>query len=143
MFSSKTPSSPPRPASGSRAISGSTFSVLGADMAIKGDIVAGTDLHIDGKVEGDITCASLVQGESSEVTGAIKAETARFAGVVHGSITARDLVVLSTARIHGDVHYDSLSIEQGAQVDGRLSPRGTVHVDESEPHLTLAASSAS
>ena len=144
MFNSKTTSTPPRPASGSsRSMSGSTFSVLGADMASKGDITAGADLHIDGRVEGDITCASIVQGESSEVTGAIKAESARLAGVIHGSITARELVVLATARIHGDVHYDSLSIEQGAQVDGRLSPRGVTHAEESEPLLTLASSAAS
>ena len=30
--------------------------------------------------------------------------------------------MLKTARIHGDVHYDALTIEQGAQVDGRFAP---------------------
>jgi hypothetical protein len=70
-----------------------------------------------------LSCTSLVQGESSEITGAVKAESARLSGTVRGTINVRELVVLRSARIHGDVHYDSLTIEQGAQVDGRFAPR--------------------
>lgn len=102
--------------------SGSTFSVIGADVVIKGDIAATADLHVDGTIEGDIKCASLVQGEASSIHGAVLAESARLAGRVTGSITARELVILKTARIDGDVHYDALTIEQGAQVDGRFAP---------------------
>jgi cytoskeletal protein CcmA (bactofilin family) len=102
--------------------SGSTFSVIGADVMIKGDIAATADLHVDGTIEGDIKCASLVQGESSSINGAVTAESARMAGKVSGSITARELVILKSARIEGDVHYDALTIEQGAQVDGRFAP---------------------
>ncbi|MFN3516049.1 MAG: polymer-forming cytoskeletal protein [Novosphingobium sp.] len=100
-----------------------TFSVFGGDIRIKGDVHATADLHIDGHVEGDVTCTSLVQGESGEIVGAVRAESARLSGSVKGTITVRDLVVLKTARIHGDVHYDSLTIEQGAQVEGRFAPR--------------------
>lgn len=122
MFSKKS-SSTARPAASNPPVAGSTFSVLGADTSIKGDISASADLHIDGRVEGDIACASLVQGESSEIAGNVRAETARLSGTVRGSIHARDLVVLKSARIHGDVHYDKLTIEQGAQVEGRFAPR--------------------
>jgi cytoskeletal protein CcmA (bactofilin family) len=101
----------------------STFSVLGSDLTITGDIKASADLHIDGSVEGDIACSSLVQGETSTVKGAIKAESARLAGAVEGSITARELVILKTAKITGDVFYDALTIEQGAQVEGRFAHR--------------------
>lgn len=119
----------------------STFSVIGADVTIRGDVTASTELHVDGSIEGDIQCASLVQGETSTVTGAVTAESARLAGRVVGSITAKDLVVLRSARIEGDVSYDALTIEQGAQVDGRLSHRvpGKVGIDKAaEPVLTLA-----
>jgi len=99
----------------------STFSVLGADLAVTGDITASAELHIDGHVEGDITCSSLVQGESSAIHGEIRAQAARVAGTVRGGIEVGQLVVLKTARIHGDVRYDVLTIEQGAHIDGRLS----------------------
>ena len=130
MFSKK-PEAAPRP-SATSAMSGSTFSVLGADVAIKGDLSARADLHVDGRVDGDITCSSIVQGESSEIVGAITAERARLAGRVKGSITAAELVILKSARIEGDVFYDALTIEQGAQVDGKFAHR------EPEPRLALA-----
>jgi cytoskeletal protein CcmA (bactofilin family) len=119
MFSNKPASS----ASQARAMASTTFSVLGADTQIKGNISASADLHIDGRIEGDVTCTSLVQGEGSEIVGAITAENARLSGTVRGTISARELVVLKSAHIHGDVHYDALTIEQGAQVDGRFAPR--------------------
>jgi cytoskeletal protein CcmA (bactofilin family) len=121
MFSKKpadrSPAGGPRPVASS-----ATFSVLGADVVIKGNISATADLHVDGTVHGDIACASLVQGESSRVEGAIEAETARLAGHVKGTISVRDLVILRSARIEGDVHYDTLTIEQGAAVEGRFAP---------------------
>jgi cytoskeletal protein CcmA (bactofilin family) len=123
--------------------SGSTFSVIGSDVVIKGDVTATVDLHVDGRIEGDIQCASLVQGEGSHVEGAITAETARLAGSVSGSITARELVVLRTARIQGDVHYDALTIEQGAEVEGRFAHRVPAKAaapksEDGTPTLTLA-----
>ena len=154
MFSKKSGSEIPAAVASresGRKIGSATFSIFGADIAIRGDITALADLHIDGRVEGDIACASLVQGQSSEVVGAIRAETARLAGTVRGSITASELVILKTAHIEGDVHYDALTIEQGAQVDGRFQHR--VHSaaaaasepafplpgDDGEPRLTLAS----
>lgn len=123
--------------------SSSTFSVIGSDVSIKGDITASADLHVDGAIEGDIKCASLVQGESSLVNGAIIAETARLSGKVQGSITARELVILKSAQIEGDVHYDALTIEQGAQVDGRFAPNSQRKTEsksiEARPETKVAA----
>lgn len=118
-----------------------TFSVLGADLAITGDIQASADLHVDGTVAGDIVCAALVQGESSTITGGVTAETARLAGRITGSITVRELVILRTARIDGDVHYDALTIEQGAVVEGRFARREETPAPrlQSPPELTVAS----
>jgi len=133
MFSRK-PGPDARPAMQGNAMA-ATFSVLATDLTVTGDIHASADLHIDGSVEGDITCAALVQGESSTIRGGIKAETARLSGTVHGPIEAKQLVILKSARIHGDVTYDALTIEQGAHVDGRFAHR----VVEGEAALTLVS----
>ncbi len=126
MFSrSKSPETELQPAS--RMATGArntTFSILGSDVVITGNISASVDLHVDGRIEGDLQCASLVQGEGSAIRGAVVAESARLAGLVDGSIEARDLVIERTARITGDVTYDNLTIEPGGQVDGRFSHRG-------------------
>jgi len=113
--------------------SNSTFSVIGSDVTIKGDVTASADLHVDGTIEGDIQCASIVQGESSTIKGAIVAESARMSGHVTGSITAKELVILKTAKVEGDVNYDALTIEQGAQVDGRFAPKASKPAAKPEP----------
>ena len=144
MFSKKpapmAPSTPARPVAG-----GSTFSVFGADVSVKGDITASVDLHVDGQVDGDITCASLVQGVDSEIVGIIRADSARLSGRVQGSISARDLVILKSARIEGDVYYEALTIEQGAVVEGQFAQRSpdmpqskAVAQQGDEPALSLA-----
>lgn len=152
MFSKKPEKPSPQRTERPVANGGSTFSVIGSDVVIKGDVTASADLHVDGRVEGDIACASLVQGEESTIEGGIKAETARLAGTVKGTISARELVVLKTARIEGEVEYDALTIEQGAAVEGRFAPTArrpaaasTAPVepqakkdDGDEPRLTLA-----
>jgi cytoskeletal protein CcmA (bactofilin family) len=115
---------------------GPTFSVLGPDITITGDLTASADLHVDGKVQGDISCVALVQGELSEITGIVVAESARVAGRIKGSISASVLVILKSARIEGDVTYEALTIEQGAQVDGKFAHRSA------EPKLTLAGGTA-
>ncbi|MWV26301.1 bactofilin family protein [Aurantiacibacter rhizosphaerae] len=112
---------------------GGTFSVLGTDVIIRGDVEASADLHVDGKVVGNIACASLVQGEDSRIEGEIKAETARLSGEVKGTIAVRNLVVLKTAQIDGDVSYDTLTIEQGASVEGRFAPLSSKSGSASKP----------
>ncbi len=140
MFSKKPtpgPDTASRTSGHSNAMAAPTFSVLGADLAVKGDITASAELHIEGHVEGDITCSGLVQGEASSIHGAIRAQNARLAGTVRGGIEVNQLVVLKTARIHGDVTYDVLTIEQGAHIDGRLSHG--LEPAESETALDLAS----
>ena len=145
MFSKKSADQPYSPvAESTRTMAtrggSSTFSVLGSDLTITGDIAASADLHIDGTVEGDISCTALVQGETSTIKGGVTAESARLAGRVTGSISARELVILKTARIEGDVHYDALTIEQGAQVEGRFARREDKPARvQSPPELTVAS----
>lgn len=141
----KKPATTTRPQAPDRMAGNATFSIIGADVSIKGDIEASADLHVDGHIEGDISCAALVQGESSTITGAIITQSARLAGTVNGTISSQELVILKTAKIEGDVRYDSLTIEQGAQVEGRLAYRTLatdgdgVQATDAHPVLSLTS----
>ncbi len=122
--------------------SGHTFSIIASDVEITGNLTAKVDLHIDGKVQGDVVCGSLVQGEGSVIMGKVVAESARLSGKVEGSIEATDLVIEASARITGDVLYQNLTIAPGGQVEGKFKHRGsvapnlrtaTVDISKSEP----------
>lgn len=129
MFSKSKPMSASASAAGSppaRMATGgrhTTFSILGGDVVVTGNVTASVDLHIDGRIDGDLSCANLVQGQESVIKGAIVAESAKLSGSIEGSINARDLTLHATARVTGDVTYENLTIEQGAHVDGRFTHR--------------------
>lgn len=100
-----------------------SFSVLGADLVLRGSLHAQADVHIDGTIEGDLVCKSLMQGEASTIKGSISAESVRLAVTVEGPIEAAQVVILRTATVRGDVRYDALTIEQGAHVEGHFARR--------------------
>jgi cytoskeletal protein CcmA (bactofilin family) len=131
MFSKSKPSPETAPRGAAQAQnnvrnSGHTFSMIASDVEIVGNLTAKVDLHIDGKVQGDVVCGSLVQGDGSVIMGKVVAETARLSGKVEGSIEATDLVIEASARITGDVVYQNLTIAPGGQVDGKFKHRGSV-----------------
>lgn len=121
------------------SISG-TFSVISADVVITGNVTATADLHVDGSVEGDIECSSLVQGESSRIKGSVAADSARLSGRVDGSVAARELVITRTAHVTGDISYETISIEAGGHAEGRFALKGgTLLTSESDSQLKLVA----
>lgn len=135
MFSKKPEPNFPEVMERPVANQSATFSVIGQDVTIRGDVEASADLHVDGKVVGDLTCASLVQGETGMVEGAIRSENARLSGRVKGTIEVRQLVILKSARIDGDVSYETLTIEQGASVEGRFAPYSAKNAKSAQQQL--------
>lgn len=110
-------------AAGGPGQSGGTFSYLGSEVSVTGDIATESELHLDGKVTGDVTCGSLTQGQNGEVRGNIKADEARLAGLVDGAVEAGTLTLEASARVTGDILYESLSVAAGAEIEGRFKRR--------------------
>jgi cytoskeletal protein CcmA (bactofilin family) len=96
------------------------FSVLGADLTITGNVSATAELHLEGRIEGDVDCGTLLQGAESQIVGNVRAESARLAGSIEGTVRVRQLTVERTARITGDVEYENITMENGGHIDGRL-----------------------
>ena len=102
---------------------GETFSFIGPEVTITGDVDTEGQLHIDGKVVGDVRCGSLSQGESGSIAGNITAGEAKLAGLIDGAVSAGTLLLEASARVTGDVLYETLTVSTGAQVDGRFKRR--------------------
>ena len=75
-------------AAGGPGRSGGSFSYIGGEVTVTGDIATESEIHLDGKVMGDVVCGLLTQGESGEVRGNIRAGEARLAGLVDGAVEA-------------------------------------------------------
>ena len=123
MFSrDKTGVTPPRPArSGPPGLS-----FIGPEVLVSGDLATDAQLHIDGRIDGNVRCSQLVQGQAGIIAGNIHADEARIAGTVEGQVNARTLFVEASARIMGDIVYETLSIDAGALLEGRLARRAAL-----------------
>ena len=95
-------------------------SVIGAGITITGNIEASVDLQVQGKVNGDVRCVTLILGERSMVQGSVFAERVRVSGTVEGSIETRDLAVEASARVSGDVTYSRIRIANGGVINGHM-----------------------
>jgi cytoskeletal protein CcmA (bactofilin family) len=97
------------------------LSVIGADIVVTGNIEASVDLHLEGKVVGDVRCATLILGESSTVTGRVYATRVKISGVVEGAIDTKDLAVEATARVSGEISYERLRVSNGGVMEGNVT----------------------
>jgi cytoskeletal protein CcmA (bactofilin family) len=115
---------------GSAGTSGNALSFVGREVSIHGNVSGEGDLHIDGAVDGDIACGVLIIGVSGRIKGSITAKRATIAGMIEGTVNAETLIVEKSASIKGDLSYNSVSIETGAQVEGRLMQRNPGQLGE-------------
>lgn len=100
--------------------SGSNLSFIGREVTITGNIGGSGNLHIDGRIDGDVAAASVILGNDGYVKGNIVADAAQISGTVEGTVAAKSLVIEASARIVGDLSYDAVSVATGAQVEGRV-----------------------
>ena len=94
-------------------------SIIGEDLTIKGNITSKAEIQVDGEIEGDIRCGSLLLGDKSKVTGGVAAEDVVVRGHVVGLIRGLRITLQAQSHVEGDIFHQSLAIEQGAYFEGK------------------------
>ena len=84
-----------------------------------GSVTAEGLVEVDGQVDGELHCTSLIISRGAYVAGTIAAGRVVVDGRVEGPIQDGDVILKSQAHVVGDIHHQSLSIESGAFFDGR------------------------
>lgn len=93
-------------------------SIIGEDLTVTGNIISKGEVQVDGDVQGDVYCATLIVGDRGRVAGAIVAEEATIHGRVSGSINALQVTLESNSHIEGDICHQALKLEHGAFFEG-------------------------
>ena len=93
--------------------------IIAENTNIKGNIISSGTLHVDGTVEGDVTCDELIIGVKGSVTGTIKAQSMYLYGTLNGQALVESLSIAQTARLMGDARHKTIAIEPGAFIEGR------------------------
>ena len=115
--------------------------LIGAKTRINGDVEFGGGFHIDGHVNGNVTCEPggddiLSVSEAGCIEGSVVVPNIVLNGVVKGDIEASGRVELGPrAQVLGNVHYSTIETAVGARITGKLIHRGKQRpgVDEAEP----------
>lgn len=87
---------------------------------IVGDIVAVSNVRIDGEIVGNISAsAKVVIGPSGLIKGNLVCADADVEGKIDGELKVENLLSLrSTANINGEITTSKIQIEEGAQFSG-------------------------
>ena len=123
MFSKTKESSTETPMkkTGSNKAASSIPSIIAPDVTIVGNVQSQGVIQLDGKVEGEIQIKHLTIGNEGWVDGTINADEVTIKGKVTGAINAHQVTLEKSAKVHGDIQHDIISIEAGAVIDGKIS----------------------
>ncbi|WP_150006759.1 bactofilin family protein [Iodidimonas nitroreducens] len=99
-------------------------SIISKAVEILGNIDSPGEIQLDGNIKGDVTCDSLTVGDCGSILGTIRASTVTIRGTVDGEIRGHAVRLEKTAHVTGDILHQSLSVEAGAKLSGKI-----VHVD--------------
>jgi cytoskeletal protein CcmA (bactofilin family) len=96
--------------------------VLGKGAHIRGRIAGDGDLHVEGAISGDVALkGDLTVLDGGEVVADVQARAVVVEGAIEGDITATNTVAIrASARVAGAIRGTSVSIEEGANVSGRI-----------------------
>jgi cytoskeletal protein CcmA (bactofilin family) len=94
-------------------------SIIGEDLTIRGNVTSKGEIQVDGEIEGDIRCGSLLLGDKSQVRGGVAAEDVVVRGHIVGSIRGLRITLQAQSHVEGDIFHQSLALEQGAYFEGK------------------------
>ena len=95
------------------------YSVIRADLVITGDLNTDGHIEVNGRLEGTSNSRTILVREDAWIEGTILADFAEIRGTVVGAVRAMTVIIGSNARVHGSIFHNSLTIEPGAQLEGR------------------------
>lgn len=103
-----------------------THTLISRTTQIKGDLTFSGELQLEGKVTGNIYSdgqkdARLVIADTGVVEGEIRVPVVIVNGTVIGNIySTKQLEMAAKGMVKGSVHYNSIQMIKGAQVNGSM-----------------------
>lgn len=117
-------------------------SIISEHTTVNGDIISQGTIHVDGRVEGDITCEELVIGVKGVVLGSVNAQHLQLFGLIQGKVIVDKLFIAQSAKLLGDAVHNSIAIEPGAYIDGHCIRSGApIPAEQGKPDLLITDAS--
>lgn len=94
-------------------------SLIASGLKFEGNISGNGELNIEGAFKGDIRVGRLIVGETGAVEGGVSADYIEVRGRIVGAVSGKQVKLLGTAYVDGDITHEQLSIDVGAYFQGR------------------------
>ena len=114
-------------------------SLVGDGLRVEGNIASEGDLLVEGEIQGDVAVRKVTVGPGGHVEGKVTAEEIMVHGRLTGGLAGKTVTLCKTSLVDGDVEYENLSIETGAEFEGRCVRRGGKAKAPAQPTLLEAA----
>jgi cytoskeletal protein CcmA (bactofilin family) len=97
--------------------------VIGPSVMVKGNLASSGNIVIEGILKGSVkTAGEAFVGDQANITADIEAKAARIGGEVRGNIKIEGhLQIAASAKIFGDIECASLTVENGAVINGKCT----------------------
>lgn len=95
-------------------------SVLNEGVVIRGDWTSDGIVEFGGSLIGDLSAEVLIINKTGKLIGNTRANTVTIEGNLEGSVAAINVMIKSSAHIRADISAEKISMESGANIEGRL-----------------------
>lgn len=113
-------------------------SIVSENTKIIGNIISDGIIHIDGHVEGDVSCDELIIGVKGAVCGSVTTSSLQLYGALKGKAFVDNLFIAKSAKLIGDAVHNTIAIEPGAYIDGHCMRQGDpIPAEAPKPDLML------
>jgi cytoskeletal protein CcmA (bactofilin family) len=102
-------------AAGRSSVHSTGDSNISNDLTIIGDVSSKGSVTLDGTIEGNIYCTSLVVTANGRINGGIVAnQEVTVQGQVKGTIRGRRVMLQSSAKVEGDIFHQGIGIDRAS-----------------------------
>lgn len=95
-------------------------SLLSKTLKVEGNLFSEGTVEIEGQIRGNIKGDIVTLRENANVEGDIRANIVNIKGYFKGQIFAEKVNISREARIFGNIQYFSLTVEDGASIEGQF-----------------------
>lgn len=96
--------------------------IIGESVQVKGNFESNGNIIINGMLDGEIkTKGAILVGDKSKINANIKSNEMAVKGEINGNLKVKGyLSVSASAKILGDIECAQISIEKGAEINGKV-----------------------
>lgn len=100
--------------------------VLGSSSVLEGKLKTEGNIRLDGIFTGTLDISgNVLVGENAKIDADIEAKNISIAGAVRGNVSGNKVQLLRSARVWGDITANTITTEEGAFIEGKITMLGS------------------